>query len=146
MEDRDVARAFALARAGLGAGLLALPGLVGTLWLGRAARTPVARVALRAVGARDVGLGLGLKAALDRDAPVRGWLEAGMLADGVDMTTTLAGGRGLPLAGRLMVGLLAGSGVALGAWLARSAEPGRAAPELPEPDAARAGASTLTSP
>jgi hypothetical protein len=34
------------------------------------------RLFARMVGARDLGLGLGLLGALNRGAPVRGWLEA----------------------------------------------------------------------
>ena len=36
------------------------------------------------VGARDLGVGLGLQLALDRDAPTRGWLEASAVVDGID--------------------------------------------------------------
>ena len=34
------------------------------------------RLFVRMIGARDLGVGLGLQVALDRDAPTRGWLEA----------------------------------------------------------------------
>jgi GT2 family glycosyltransferase len=123
-----------------------LPGFVRTLWLGRAAaRARTVRVALRAAGARDLGLGLGLKASLDREARVRGWLEAGLLADAVDPAATVAAGRDLPFAGRLVGALFAGSAAALGAWLVRSAELGPAPPEAADPEAARTGAATLTS-
>lgn len=147
MDDRALARQLAVGRIAAGVGLLAVPGLVGGVWLGRAtASRPGVRVILRALGVRDVVIGLGLKTALDRDAPTRGWLEGGLAADGVDAAATLLAGDDLPASGRLLVGALASSGVALGAWLRRSAEMGPAAPEAAEHEAARAGAASLTSP
>jgi hypothetical protein len=144
MNDRDRARSLAFGRIALGAALLAAPRLVGGPWIGfDAASGRGARVVLRALGARDVALGFGLKASLDRDAPTRGWLEAGVVADGADLAVTLSAGEDLPLRGRILVGTLAGSGLALGAWLARSAEAGPAGPGR---DAARAGAEALETP
>ena len=147
MDDRALARQLAWGRIAAGAALLAVPRLVGTVWVGgETAGRPGAHVLLRALGVRDLVIGLGLKAALDRDAPTRGWLEGGLAADGVDATATLLAGDDLPASGRLLVGALATSGVVLGAWLRRSAELGPAAPEASEHEAARAGAASLTSP
>ena len=147
MDDRALARQLAWGRIAAGAALLAVPGLVGTAWIGReTAGRPGAQVLLRALGVRDLVLGLGLKTALDRGAPTRGWLEGGLAADGVDATATLLAGDDLPAPGRLLVGALATGGVVLGAWLRRSAELGPAAPEIVEHEAARAGAATLSSP
>ena len=144
MDDRRAARSLALGRIALGAGLLAMPGVVGRGWLGSdAASDPRARVLLRALAARDVGLGFGLKASLDRHAPTRGWLEAGLVADGTDLAATLSAGRDLPLAGRVLVGSLAAGALALGAWVVRSAEAGPAGAGR---DAARVGADALETP
>ena len=143
MDERRAARCLALGRIALGVGMLVAPRLVGSGWVGRDAASPGARVLLRALAARDVGLGFGLKASLDRHAPTRGWLEAGLVADGTDLAATLSAGRDLPLAGRVLVGTLAGGAVALGAWLVRSAEAG---PASAERDAARAGAEALETP
>lgn len=146
MDDRELARQFAFGRIGLGATLLAFPGLIGGMWIGReAASRPGARVLLRALGVRDLALGLGLKAALDREAPTRGWLEGGIAADGVDASATLLAGDELPAAGRLLVGVLASSGVVMGARLLRSAELGAAPAQPPERDPASAGAASLSS-
>jgi hypothetical protein len=71
------------------------------------------------VGARDVALGLGLLSALDRGAPVRGWLEASALVDGIDVAACLLARhhiRTIVLPGA--VGLAA-TGALLSAWLAR---------------------------
>jgi hypothetical protein len=46
------------------------------------------------VGARDLGLGLGVLLALDRGAPVRGWLEASAVVDGIDAGACLLARRG----------------------------------------------------
>jgi hypothetical protein len=147
VDDRALTRQLAWGRIAAGVGLLAVPGLVGGAWIGRrTASDPGARVLLRALGVRDLVLGLGLKTALDRDAPTRGWLEGGLAADCVDFSATVLAGDDLPLTGRALVGALAGSGVALGAWLRRAAEVGPAAPEAVEHDAASAGAATLSSP
>jgi len=147
MDDRALARQLAYGRMAAGAALLVAPGVVATAWVGRdTASRPGVHVLLRALGVRDLVLGLGLKTALDRDAPTRGWLEGGLAADGVDAAATLLAGDDLPVTGRLLVGALAGGGVALGAWLRRSAELGPAPPEVTEYEAARAGAASLTSP
>ena len=146
MDDRALARQFAFGRIAMGAALLVVPGLVAAPWVGReTASRPGVHVLLRALGVRDLVLGLGLKTALDRDAPTRGWLEGALAADGVDAAATLLAGDDLPRSGRVLVGALAGSSVLLGAWLRRSAELGPAAPEATEYEAARAGAASLTS-
>jgi hypothetical protein len=125
VDDRALARQFAFGRIAMGAALLVVPGLVAAPWVGReTASRPGVHVLLRALGVRDLVLGLGLKTALDRDAA----------------------GDDLPRSGRVLVGALAGSSVLLGAWLRRSAELGPAAPEATEYEAARAGAASLTSP
>jgi hypothetical protein len=147
MDDRSLAKQFAFGRIAVGAALLLVPRLVATPWLGAGTATrPGVQVLLRALGVRDLALGLGLKTALDRDAPTRGWLEGAVAADSVDAAATLLAGDDLPVFGRILVGGLAASGVGLGAYLRRSAELGPAAPEASEHEAARAGAASLTSP
>ena len=77
----------------------------------------------RALGARDLALGLGVVIAIDRGAPVRGWLEASALSDAVDFLATLAsswgaGGDALPPAGRAAALVVAAGSAGLAAWLA----------------------------
>src|SRR5918999_5911730 len=96
MEPRDLAIVQAHGRIAVGLAFALAPGLVGRLWVGRDARTPGARVLGRAFGARDLALGLGVVIALDRGAPVRGWLEASALSDAADFTAGLLGPRALP--------------------------------------------------
>ena len=119
MEPRELARLYAFSRIGLGGLVLLIPGLAGG-WVGSDARRPGTRVLARGFAARDVALGVGLWRALERDAPVRGWLEGSALADAADFTATLIGGRDLPGAGRLGGLVLAGSGAALGGYLAQA--------------------------
>jgi hypothetical protein len=71
------------------------------------------------VGARDIGLGLGVLIALDRGAPVRGWLEASALVDGLDAAACLLARDHIRTS--LLPGVtgLAASGALLSAWLSR---------------------------
>jgi len=119
MEQRDLAIAQARGRMAVGLAFLVAPSLAGRLWVGDVAARSGARVLGRAFGARDLALGLGVVIALDRGAPVRGWLEASALSDAADFTAGLLDADALPPL--LRPGLLAlGAGsAALAAWLSR---------------------------
>ena len=122
MDPRDTAIAQARGRIAFGLAFLLFPGLAARGWVGDDARRPGAKVLCRALGARDLALGLGVVIALDRGAPARGWLEASALADAMDFVATMLGGDELPPAGRWgVLGLAAGS-AGLAAWLARSVD------------------------
>jgi hypothetical protein len=76
------------------------------------------RVLLRAIGARDLALGLGVLLALDRDAAARGWLQASAVADGLDAAGCLLARRQLrPIVFPAVAGA-ATSGALLSGWLA----------------------------
>jgi hypothetical protein len=122
MEPRDMAIAQARGRMAFGAAFLAAPGLAARGWVGDDATRPGTRVISRAMGARDLALGLGTVIAIDRGAPVRGWLEASALSDAADFLATLAGGRALPPAGRAAVLVLAAGSAGVTAWLARAVD------------------------
>ncbi len=98
MNDEDLARALGTTRLALGALALLAPQLTTKLWLGREAQADSlgARMAMRGLGGRDVAIGLGLLIALERGGPVRGWLEAGALADASDTLSTLVSTREIP--------------------------------------------------
>ncbi len=67
----------------------------------------------RALGARDVALGVGPVLALRHDVPVRGWVEAGGLADAGDLVGTLLAWRHLPRRTRfVMLAVIGASTVA----------------------------------
>ena len=80
------------------------------------------------LGGRDLALGLGVVIALDRGTPVRGWLEAGALADGLDFTAAvLARDEIPPLTFAVTAATSAGASL-LGIWLSRRLDP------APSPD------------
>ena len=66
-------------------------------WVGRdEAARPSVRLFARTLGARDLALGLGALLALRSGGDVRGWIEAGGLADAGDTVATLANFADLP--------------------------------------------------
>ena len=133
MEPRDIAIAIARARIALGAAALLVPGLAGRMMFGRDGSRTGTRVLARMIGGRDMALGLGVVIALDRGAPVRGWLEAGALADGVDLTSCMLARDELPEATFLSVVATAGAAALAGIWLSRRLDPPPAAsPGHPE--------------
>ena len=117
-----MAIAQARGRMAFGMAFLLAPGLAARGWVGDDATRPSVKVITRALGARDLALGLGVLVALDRGAPARGWLEASALSDGVDLLATLAGGRALPPAGRRGVIALAAASAGVAGWLASSVD------------------------
>jgi hypothetical protein len=125
MEGRDLAVSLAGGRIAIGVVSLLAPGFVGRTMSGGDGSQGATRLFARMVGARDLGLGLGLLIALDRGAPVRGWLEASAVVDGIDATACLLARdhiRRSVFPGA--VGLAAG-GALLSAWLARQLDPGQ---------------------
>ena len=117
MDARTIARVHSLGRVALGAGLVVAPGLVAGTWVGAPADRPGGQVIAIAMGARDVGLGLGMFHAAGRPRGVRPWLRAAILADAADLVATVRARDDLPpFAVPLVAGMAAGS-VALGAWL-----------------------------
>lgn len=119
MDEHDQVRANAIGRAVVGAGLVGAPGLAGRLWLGSDAETTGAKVALRALGIRDVALGAGLLMAIEKREPARNWVAAAAAADAIDAAATLIAWGRLPRAGRALVLALAASSTVQMALLAR---------------------------
>jgi hypothetical protein len=124
MSLRSVMAIASLGRAAFGAAFLVAPEPVGTRWLGSVAEDDRVGILLRAVGGRDVALGLGTLLAQRHGAPVRGWLEgsalAGLLAsagcDAIDLAATLGARGDLPESNvRVTAVLAAGSAVLFGA-------------------------------
>ena len=119
---RRLAGAVALGRIALGIVALTAPSLPLRPWVGDQGRTPAARLLARALGGRDVALGLGAAEALQRRAPARGWVLAGGLADLGDAAATVGYWRRLPAVGRLLVLVAAGGGAAVAALAASSVD------------------------
>ena len=118
MEERDLAVTLARGRIAFGVVSVLAPGLVARTMTGGGSDGGT-RLYVRMVGARDLGVGLGLQVALDRNAPTRGWLEASVVVDGLDAAVCLLARphlrRGV-FPGTLG---LAATGALLSAWLAR---------------------------
>src|SRR3954447_16311152 len=102
--------------------MIALPRLSAATWIGAPAAHPAAGVLTRALGAREIGLGLGLLASVDRGRPLRPWLAAGMIADAADLVAILAARDHLPKLSVPGIVAAAGSGIALGAAAMTRAE------------------------
>ena len=83
-------------RAGVGAGLVVLPGRFLRL-SGREAPTAVSILLMRTIGIRDLVLGLGtVSAARGGDhGDVRRWTSAGLASDSLDVVASLAASRAI---------------------------------------------------
>ena len=122
MEARDLAVGLAGGRIAIGVTSLLAPGLVGRAMLRAGGDSGATRLLLRVVGARDLGLGLGVLGALDRDAPVGGWLTGSAVADGIDAGACLLARHHLrPTVFPAALGA-ATAGALLSAWLSRELE------------------------
>jgi hypothetical protein len=110
------ARAVAAGRVVLGLTALAWPSVPARPWIGAAADDLATRVFGRALGARDLALGLGALTALQRPPAERGsacaWVAAGALSDALDVVASLSSWRDLPRRGRWLV-ISSASGAAL---------------------------------
>ena len=109
---RDCARWLAYGRIAIGVAALVVPPRLARPWVGPHADLPAARVLSRALGGRDLALGLGVLLALRHDGPARGWVEAGGLADTGDLVATLLSFRALPTRGRWAVAAAAAGAAA----------------------------------
>lgn len=119
MEARDAAVGLSGARIAIGITSLIAPGVVGRAMMGAEGDSGGARLLLRVVGARDLALGIGVLAAMDRGAPASGWLRASAVADCIDAAGSLLARRhfrpavvpaaaGAATVGALLSGWLAG--------------------------------------
>ena len=123
MNDAKLAIFAARGRIAFGAAAVVVPGLAARVMGGRRGSEGLAPLFARMLGARDVVLGLGTVIALDRGAPVRGWLEGSALADAVDCVACVAAREDMsPSAFRAAAGLGAASAI-LGILLSRRLDP-----------------------
>ena len=129
MDDAALAMSVARGRIAIGLAAVVSPRLATRVMSRRRAPAGVAPLFARMLGARDVALGLGTVIALDRGAPVRGWLEGSALADAADcVAALLARDQMSPLAFRATAGL-GGASALIGAFLSRRLDP----PPSPHP-------------
>lgn len=126
-------RAFAIGRIGIGATALLVPGIALKRFFGKGAdSSPASRALARFMGGRDVALGLGTLFALSHGAPVRGWIEAGMVADAGDLFGTLLAAKHLPKVSAVGTSFAAAGGIAYARRLVSQLEaaPPPASPQL----------------
>jgi hypothetical protein len=116
---RYAATAVAVGRVGLGVAALARPSVPARPWVGSSADTLGAQVLGRALGARDLALGLGALAAVQNSSgdarPAGAWFAAGALSDALDLTVTAAAWPRLPRTTRWLVAAAAGGAAIAGA-------------------------------
>jgi len=116
---RRGALTVAAGRVALGLTALAWPAVPARPWVGASADDLAARVFGRALGARDLALGLGALAALARPGaepgPAASWVAAGALSDALDVAASLASWRDLPRMTRWLVAASAGGAALTGA-------------------------------
>jgi hypothetical protein len=139
---RQAAKALAVARTAMGVTALAAPSVIWRPWVGETRGVP-ARVLGRALGGRDLALGLGTLAALravpsanaaagtSADAPAGTsadaaartagvWVGFCAVADSLDLVTTVAAWDELPAVGRWLIATTAGGAAVVGAVAALS--------------------------
>ena len=127
---RALAGLISFGRFLFGVAFIAQPELMERGWIGKQARLPGAQVLARAVGARDLAIGLGgLQAVARDDGSARPWLAGAAICDAVDFGATWAAGRGIPRQARS--GVLAIAGVF--AVLSAVAAAGSGRPRIEEP-------------
>lgn len=106
--------ALGVIRLGVGAALVVAPGWAGRVWVGPGADGPGSLVFARAVGARDVALGLRILDGVRKGEPVRHWVQAGFAADLADAAATAVAARHLTPGRRVAMPLVAGAVGGLG--------------------------------
>ncbi len=116
---RRGALGVAAGRVALGLVALARPAVPSRPWVGAGSDDLTARVFGRALGGRDLALGLGALSALARadaePAAASAWVAAGALSDSLDVAASLAAWSELPRIGRLLVAASAAGAALAGA-------------------------------
>jgi hypothetical protein len=139
---RILTAVISLGRILFGTVFIAEPKVMDQGWIGRQARLPGAQVLSRAVGARDLALGLGgLQAAARNDGSARAWMAAGSLCDAVDFGATWSAGKRIPRKARTgVLAIAAGAAVLSAAAAVGSRQPAHAEPLNTDHDITEAGA------
>ena len=113
---RILAALISLGRFAFGVAFISKPTVMDRAWIGKQARLPGAQLLTRAVGSRDLVLGLGGLQALTRnDGSARPWLAAAGICDAVDFGATWAAGKRIPRQARSGVLAIAGASALLSA-------------------------------
>ena len=114
---------YSIGRIGFGITSLLAPAVTGRTLAGPGAALPDAKAFLRGMGGREIGLGLGLLAAIRTDGPARRWVIAALLADAGDLAGIAGAWNHMPPAKRWVglgtAGAAAAAGVGVLATLPR---------------------------
>jgi hypothetical protein len=117
--SRQAATAVAAGRVALGVAALTRPSVPARPWVGASADELGAQVFGRALGARDIALGLGALTALLKPSvsgkAAAAWVAAGALSDALDTAITAGAWPELPPATRWLIAASAGGAAAAGA-------------------------------
>jgi len=114
MDYRQTLRFVAAGRIAIGVAMLAAPRRAAAGWLGPGTGAGAGSVLARAFGAREVAVGAGSLWALDRGDPVRPWVVAGVVCDGLDTVATVLGARHLGFRRFAAMGAVAATATAIG--------------------------------
>lgn len=119
MDRRRVVESISIARAALGAMMIARPTSVAG-WAGEGVRDPGVQVLTRGFGARDLALGVGTVLAMREGRNAKRWLMLCAFADGVDLLSQLRGRKAMPRVGALIG--IASAAIAAGLEAAEAAD------------------------
>jgi hypothetical protein len=123
LDDRELVQIMSLGRFALGLALFVAPRRALRAWTGDVDPSHGARLAARGLGARDMAIAVGTLVALDArgsGSAVRGWIEAGVMADASDTIGVLAQWRDMPGLRRFLWLFTSGGSVILGLRLAQA--------------------------
>ena len=120
LDERELVQMLSFMRLLIGAGFVLMPRRLGRWWTGEEDISTTSRMALRSLGGRDVALAVGTLIALENNGNVRGWLEAGALADASDAVSTITNWGDLPSLRRLLGLASSVTAVVVGVNLAQS--------------------------
>lgn len=123
MENATLAMSIARMRIAIGAAAVIAPRLATRLMSREKDSTGVAPLFIRMLGARDIALGLGAVIAIDRGAPVRGWVEGAALSDAADCLSCLIARDNMSPGAFVGSAGLGGASAVLGAFLSRRLDP-----------------------
>lgn len=122
MDLRALATLIAAGRTAVGVGAFLFPTRFARSWVGTAGAHPSLQPLARGLAARDLALGIGSLLAMKHGRGVRGWSEAGALADLGDALGTVMSWRQLPEKERMVVLAVASASAAAGLVIARGVE------------------------
>jgi hypothetical protein len=91
---------YAIGRVLFGVASLTAPSVTGRALAGPGGALPDAQAFLRGMGAREIGLGLGLLATIRTGGPARRWVVAGLAADAGDIAGIAGAWQKMPPAKR----------------------------------------------